>query len=393
MRFKALLLPILFAAPMLWAGTPITVGERISLPSRILKEERTLLVSLPANYGRSTERYPVLYLTDGDAHLTHTRGTVDFLAANGLMPNLIIVGITNTDRTRDLSPTRAGFRRADGTIQDLPTSGGAPRFLEFFERELFPFVESKYRTAPYRIFAGHSLGGLLAIHAFAARPDLFNACISAAPSLEWDADYPLRRLEEFLKGGPRLQRTLFVSMANDEDGQPRPNRFDRLQAILKGHPVDGLRWEATAMPEEDHGSVVLRSQYWGFKRVFEGWRLDGSKPATLPEIQAHYAQLSRRMGVPIEPPEGAVNLAGYRLLGAGRREEALAVFRHNVARFPASANVHDSLGEALEGAGRLEEARESYGRAVELAQKTGDPLMGIFARNRDRAAGLYGNTK
>jgi len=393
MRFKALLLPILLTAPMLWAGTPITVGERLSLPSKILKEERTILISLPANYGRSTERYPVLYLTDGDAHLTHTRGTVDFLARNGLMPNLIIVGITNTDRTRDLSPTHGSFRNADGSVQELPTSGGAPRFLEFFEKELFPFVESNYRTTPYRIFAGHSLGGLLAIHAFAARPELFNACISAAPSLEWDADYPLRRLEGFLKGAPRLQRTLFVSMANDEDGHPRPNRFDRLQAILKDHPVNGLRWETKAMPEEDHGSVVLRSHYWGLKRVFEGWRLDGSKPATLAEIKAHYAKLSRRMGVPIEPPEGAVNLAGYRLLGAGRQEEALAVFRDNVARYPASANVHDSLGEALERAGRLEEARDSYARAVEVAQKTGDPLMGIFARNRDRAAGLRRNSQ
>lgn len=387
MRFKALLLPILLAAPMLWAGTPIIVGERMSLPSKILKEERTILVSLPANYARSTERYPVLYLTDGDAHFMHTRGTVDFLAGNGLIPNLIIVGITNTDRTRDLSPTHSGFRRPDGTLQGLPTSGGAPRFLEFFEKELFPFVESQYRTAPYRIFAGHSLGGLLALHAFAVKPDLFQACISAAPSLAWDGDYPYRMLKEYLKGRPELQRTLFVSMGNDESGQPRPNRFDKLQALLKGSCLKGLQWEAKAMPDEDHGSVVLRSHYWGLKRVFDGWRMDDSKPVTLGEIKEHYAGLSRRMGFPVAPSEVTVNLAGYRLLGADRLEEAIAVFRHNVAQYPSSANVHDSLGEALEKAKHLEEARASYARAAELAQKTKDPLLEIFARNRDRVGG------
>lgn len=386
MKLAALLLPILLSAPVAWAGTPITVGETLKLSSQVLKEERTLLVSLPANYARSTERYPVLYLTDGDAHLTHTRGTVDFLARNGLIPNLIIVGITNTDRTRDLSPTRASIRRPDGTVQDFPTSGGAPKFLEFFEKELFPFVESNYRTAPYRVFAGHSFGGLLALHAFAARPELFNACIAASPSLNWDDDYPQRKIQALLKGRKELQRTLFVSMADEEKNDPRPNRFDKLQELLKGNSAKGFVWEAKAMPEEDHGSVVLRSHYWGLRRIFDGWRMDGAKPATLDEIKAHYNSLSQRMGYPIPAPEATINLAGYRLLGIGRLEEAIALFRRNVEQYPASANVHDSLGEGLEQAKRLEEAHASYARAAEQALKTGDPLLETFRRNRDRVA-------
>ncbi len=101
-----------FALLCLWVGMahasePITIGETITVHSKILGEERTILVSTPADYDQSPARYPVLYMTDGDAHLTHTRGTVDFLVRNGLMPPVIIVGVTNTDRTRDLSPTNA----------------------------------------------------------------------------------------------------------------------------------------------------------------------------------------------------------------------------------------------------------------------------------------------
>lgn len=107
MRFlrPAALLVLLAAASLATAGEPITIGETLKLQSKVLGEERTILVSTPTNYARSQERYPVLYMTDGNAHLIHTRGTVDFLVRNGLMPDVIIVGVNNTDRTRDLTPT------------------------------------------------------------------------------------------------------------------------------------------------------------------------------------------------------------------------------------------------------------------------------------------------
>jgi len=175
-------------------------------------------------------------------------------------------------------------------------------------------------------------------------------------------------------------------MADEEANEPRPNRFDKLQELLKGSRAKGFAWEAKAMPEEDHGSVVLRSHYWGLRRIFDGWRMDATKPATLDEIKAHYAALSQRMGYSIPAPEATINLAGYRLLGAGRLEEAIALFRHNVEQYPHSANVHDSLGEGLEQAKRLEEAHASYARAAERAKKSGDPLLETFQRNRDRLA-------
>ena len=74
--------------------------------------------------------------------------------------------------------------RSNASLNELgqevkfPTSGGADKFLDFIEKEVMPLVESKYRVQPYRVFAGHSFGGLLAIHAFSTRPELFNAYIA-----------------------------------------------------------------------------------------------------------------------------------------------------------------------------------------------------------------------
>lgn len=93
----------------------------------MLGEDRVVLVRTPPGYEANKLAYPVLYMTDGNAHLGHTASTIEFLARNGRMPEMIIVGITNTDRTRDLTPTKA----AGPNAAQFPTAGGADNFLKF----------------------------------------------------------------------------------------------------------------------------------------------------------------------------------------------------------------------------------------------------------------------
>lgn len=64
--------------------------------------------------------------------------------------------------------------------------------------------------------------------------------------------------------------------------------------------------------------------------------------------------------------ERDVNALGYRFLGAGAVDRAIAVFRVNTRVYPRSANTYDSLGEALLTAGRRDEAIAAYRRALEV---------------------------
>jgi len=375
------------------AGEPITIGETITLQSKVMGEERTILVSTPPGYEQGSEKYPVLYMTDGDQHITHTRGTVDFLAANGLMPQLIIVGVANTDRTRDLTPTRVETREVNGRVMQNPTSGGAGTFLDFFESELFPYIEDHYRTVSMRLFSGHSFGGLFALNAFFERPEMFGSVLAVSPSLNWDEDTPIRQATAFSKSVAVANAALFVAMADEEEGDPRPNLLDRLEAALAASKAKDFRWQVMRMPDENHGSVVLRAQYWGLREVFDGWRLP-TDPETrvfsgnLDDLEQHYAQLSKRYGFNVIPGENAINQLGYQYLGREDFDRAIEVFSYNVELFPDSANVYDSLGEALENAGRLEEALASYSKAVENGTARGDANLGIFTVNRDRAQQL-----
>lgn len=360
------------------AGAPLVVGERLPLPSKVMGEDRTLFVSVPDSYAKTTRRYPVLYLTDAETQFEHTSATATFLSRNGFMPEVIVVGVTNTDRTRDLAPTRD---------PRFPTSGGADRFLEFWEKELVPFVESTYRTAPYRIFAGHSAGGNFAFHAMRVKPDLFQAVIAVSPWLVWDERKGLAPLTAFLTGGGVKTRALFFT--SGDEGDAMREVLAKVSTALKASASKGLRWGSANYPDENHGSVVLPSHYAALRMIFDGWSLPVD-PATerlvgsLEDVKKRYAGLSERLGYTVTAPEVAVNRLGYQSLAQKNVPAAIGFFRYNASVYPESANVYDSLGDALEASGSLEEALTSFAKAAELGQKNSDPNVKFFKANVDR---------
>ncbi len=378
-------LSILIALTTTAFGQNYPLANRLVIKSEALGEDRTILIRTPAGYERNSERYPVLYLTDGDGHIVHTSATIEFLARNGRMPEMIVVGITNTDRTRDLTPTNAAMKREDGSPVKLPTSGGADNFLKFIETELIPKIESQYRTQPYRVFAGHSFGGLFALHAFLTKTDLFNGYVAVSPTFHWDDHLVSRKAEAFFKDRKELNRTLYFTLAN-EGGEAKVG-FEKFKTILSKNSPKGFSWASALMEDEDHGSVVMPTHYAAFRKVFEGWQPPNLLAADgLSTLEKHYRKLSARFNYTILPPEAMINQLGYQLMGNGKMEEAVAAFKWNVEHYPASANVYDSLAEFYEKNGKLDLAKPNYEKAVKLGEQTGDPNLRVYKTNFDRVS-------
>ena len=361
--------------------------KKLTIKSAVLGEDRIVLVRTPVGYETNNVRYPVLYMTDGDAHMAHTASTIEFLRQNGRISDLIVVGVTNTDRTRDLTPVKSSNKTPAGELQ-FPTSGGADNFLKFFETELIPQIEKEYRVQPYRILAGHSLGGLFAIHSLITKPGLFNSYIAVSPSLQWENGEALKRAENFFKNQKEMKATLFVSIGNEPGAIGES--FDSFKDMLAKTNINGFEWQAERMADEDHGSVVLRSHYFGLRKVYDGWQVprDPKNFAVIGGLKGadeHYKKLSEKFGYSIPVPENVVNQIGYQLLNDGKPEEAIAAFKTNVERYPGSANVYDSLAEAYERGGRIDLAEPLYNKARVLGQQNNDPNAAIFAANYERA--------
>nr|WP_239033060.1 alpha/beta hydrolase-fold protein [Pseudoalteromonas luteoviolacea] len=137
------------------AQSQVSIAKSFEFESKILKEQRTIVVSLPDGYDASKAAYPVIYLLDGVQNLKHVVGSVDVLTRVGSMPPSIIVGIKSENRMKDFSPTK---------MAGVEESGGAKVFLNFLSKELIPYINNTYRTNDFSVLEGHSLAGLFAAY-------------------------------------------------------------------------------------------------------------------------------------------------------------------------------------------------------------------------------------
>lgn len=369
LQYTLLVLTIMFCVSSAVLGqtqqAASVIHDMHTIKSEFLGEERTILVHVPSSYTRSNEKFPVVYMLD--AHTPYNSmmaGLLDQQSWAGQMPEMILVGIQNIDRVRDFTPTKT----------ERSNSGGSDKFLDFIEKEVITFIEAKYRTQPYRIFAGHSLGGLLAFYTFITRPNMFNAYVAASPVLHWDKDFVVKRAEEVFKEKREYKKTLFFVLGDEPD---YINAFNSLKNLLKKANPKNLNYDFRQIMDENHGSVVLPAYYQGLRKIFTGWI---PQSENLTDLENHYKRLSERFGYQINIPENLLNQIGYQLLATKKLEEAIEVFKKNSQLYPNSANVYDSLGEVFEKSGQLKEAKENYEKSYKMAQSQGNLQLAQVAK-------------
>ncbi len=371
---------ILFLTTLLWAendDNKIIIGETITIKSEVLDQERQMLVYLPDGYEDSAIEYPVLYLLDGGYHFHHVSGIVQFLSSRGLMPQTIVVAIKNIDRNKDFLPTY---------VERQPTSGGAKEFLTFISDELIPYIEENFRTTPYRILVGHSYGGTFTTYTFLEKPDTFNSYIAISPYLHWDNELLVTQAETALKSSYDKYKYLYMTLGDEQAYVPA---IDKFVSIVETKSPENLEFTYTQMIKETHGSIPHLTVYNGLEKLYSGWNLPQEKyEEGLAAIDDHYKNISEKFNYEIKTPEYAINMLGYNYLLKEEFEKAIEVFQENIKRFPASANVYDSLGEAYENNEQYELAKQNYEKACELA-KEDDPNLNVFKENMERMQKIF----
>ncbi len=342
---------------------PIVIGEKFHLYSDLLNEERELWIYTPEGYQEEKESYGVIYLLDGPGNFLHTSATAQFLSRNGRMPGMIVVGIANTDRTRDLTP-----KLLTDTSRRFPNAGGADNFLNFISEELIPYIDKNYRTTPYKLLIGHSFGGLFVNHALVHRPEIFNDFISISPSLWWDEQLLVDQTQTHFKSNKDQGGYLYMTMGNE--GENMLSGARKLAAVLEESAPENFKWEFDLMESETHNSVPARSTYKGLEFIFEDWYLPNLfemyETGGIDALDEHFANISKRWSYKLKAPERTINQIGYALLNQDKIDEAIQVFTRNVETYPESSNVYDSLGEAFMKKKDHKLAIKNYKKSIEL---------------------------
>lgn len=361
-------------------------GDIVTIISKVLKEERTVWVYNPNIVAtKKNRKCPVIYVLDGENHFRSVVSMVEYLSDANIIPPMIVVGLLHSNRMKDLTPT------IEDKVNDSngENSGGGEEFMLFIKNELFPDIESKYSTAPYRILIGHSLGGLTVINTLIHHKELFNAYVSIDASLWWDKQKLLKESKTILATDDYSNKKLFLAIANrmekgvdttaiqkDTTENTELIRYNlELIKSVKNNWQNHLSFDHKYYADDNHRSVSFIAEYDALRFIFDYYKFDlydsylnDEKIRLDTLLDAHYKNISKQLGYSVTPAEDLVNGLAYHLLQTKQFEKSQFLFQMNVTNYPKSANAFDSLGDFYAETADKENAIKCYKQALEIEE-------------------------
>ncbi|MEO8439580.1 MAG: alpha/beta hydrolase-fold protein [Spartobacteria bacterium] len=254
------------------------IEQHPKFKSRLLRNERNVLVYLPPGYRRARRRrYPVLYLHDGqnvfDAATSFggvewgVDETAQRLIGKKWIEPLIIVAADNTGETRihEYAPTRGVIDTA--AERKRRSRGGLRNYGRFLIEELKPFIDHTYRTRPdpdSTGLGGASLGGLASLVLGLWYPQYFRRLAVLSPSIWWDDCVIYRMVSELPK---KLPLKIWLDTGTQEPGWEKARELRERLVEMGWRLDDDLHYTEVEGADHSEGAwgarfeAVLRFLY------------------------------------------------------------------------------------------------------------------------------------
>ncbi len=218
---------------------------KIMYPSLKLNGEREITIGLPKNYDKNPEKkYPLVIILDGDYLFDPFLGALRYGAYWDDLPETITVGI---------SQNKNNERESDSTYGEntgLPIDQGSA-FFEFIGLELIPYIQEKYRLAPFKIIAGHdTTAGFLNFYLYKDVP-LFDGYISMSPILAKGM------INEIPKRLSVIEKPIFYYLSTaDGDIKKMQTNIRELDSVVSTVSNSKLNYKFNDFKGENHYSMV-----------------------------------------------------------------------------------------------------------------------------------------
>jgi predicted alpha/beta superfamily hydrolase len=349
--------------------------------SQKLGENREITIGLPASYEKNpNKRYPILILLDGDYLFDPFYGALNYGAYWDDLPETIIIGITENKNDERAADTN--YDSTDG----IPDGKGAA-FFEFIGGELLPYVEKKYRVAPFRIIAGHDMtAGFLNFFLYKDEP-LFNSYISLSPELTKEMKTSIPEKLSKLK-----QPVFYYQSTAEGDVKKIQEPIQKLDENIKLLNNPSLNYKFDYFKGASHYSLVLYSIPNALYHIFESYKPISSteytdKIAILPSgyvdyLTTKYDLLSKQLhlNIPIRVNDfKAIEAAILKNKAYPELEKLAAIARKN---YPKSMLSDYELGLMYEKMDDSKKATKQYQRASQ-AEPIGDLTKDIMFQKLD----------
>ncbi len=333
----------------------------IFLESKMLNETREIFTRIPPNYDPENQKYPVVYVLDGEWNFEYVASYLDYMFTHNIYPEMIVTGVRNVNRNRDFVP------RPDSFFED---TGEAGTFLRFVKNEWIKETENSYTTSDERLIIGHSFGGVFALHAFFSDPALFDAYIVLGASA-WIAEGVLLEEARAYFANP-TDADAFVYMAVGEgDGGPTVPSSRKLAEVFEKNAPKSLEWVFEITPKTDHFKNFASGMHDAFMALFPAWgfadelteiaRIEGIKG-----VNEWFNEKRDVLGMRFQPSWFDLGVVAFTLTQEENGDAAMALINNLKSFYPRNAHVANFAASVFEMNERYEEAPREYERAIEI---------------------------
>lgn len=332
-------------------GEPaVTLGETASFQSNVLNKTVPLSIHLPENYDSSRKTYPVMYMLGSDyrARFAMLASTLDYMG-EAQIPEMILIGVDMPEGNGILLPTRDN---KDTTIPD--------NYITFFETELMPHVESKYRTAPFKVLYGASNSGFFTVYALLNNPLLFNGYLASSPSLMHIPTVLRQKIESGPLKTLAENRSLHIIYSDDEGLTDIVSEFSR---VLTDHKPEGFTYKVDELVNQGHVPAMDFTQF--LLALFPDFNpyenLD-----SLAQVIEHFDRLSKRYGYEIKPPISVLMDLGFDNIISKDLDVAEEIYEYSLQMYPDGKLLYVGMGVVRRNQGQLENAKVMFEKALTI---------------------------
>lgn len=365
--------------------TPFALGEINTIYSEILGEDREVVVYVPEGYHKNdvNQKYPVLYVLDGNWYFVPVTGIVRTLsfAYNMPIPKMIVVGIIHKNRNSELTPP------------NISSNGEGDKFLAFVEKELIPYINQTYPTTSFKTLFGHSRGGVFALNTMLDRTDLFNNYLVTDPNIDSYGKSFLEKTDSILKNKKFNDVSIYLAISNTletetlEEALFANGQEEHHMRIawnycksFENDSLNGINFDWKYYPETGHHDVNIPAIYDGlrflfnyhkfstFPHVFEFSKGKITKSQFLGDIEKHFDTISNKLHYKVLPLEKMINVYGEILNEDGYPDLAKIMFEMNIKNHPFSAKVYLSMGDFNLSQKDTAQVVENYKKSLEIKE-------------------------
>jgi len=387
-----------------------TLGSNYVFHSEVTGEQQLLQVYLPENYtANTTEKYPVLYLLDGQNWFTSGVSLLKVFTGTETgyksMPDFIVVGITTNWKKR----------------RDFFGSNNKKNAINFIENEVIAFMDKNFRTSTERLLFGWQFAGGFVINTLAEKPELFSGYLAATPVF-----YNPNVIDNLFSEHKKLNSFLYVAGTKEEEStwvkpmvniltEKAPKNFDWTYKEISafgafGHrisPVEtisyGLRAYFHDYPLLEFKNINAFNKKGGLNYVNEFYKKRAQRYSISRNMGYRGMYLLVRLAIR-ENDYPTFDLLINEFKGSGfienlrswqsntcaelylkhhKADKAIDLFNIIVKNNPENARVFNGLGKAYLKKGERKKAIQFYKKAIGIAEKNKDRNLDNYKADLD----------